>query len=130
MLSATDVANFLACHHLSTLERAEERGEIQKPFFHDPGVDLLRELGNRHEARYLEHLTGTQSGQIARIPTEISWNDAVGRTTEAIQSGADVVYQATFQSGASAVRTMAAGPDDGMASSRGEVQLVGIFSVV
>jgi predicted RecB family nuclease len=99
MLSATDVANFLSCHHLSTLERAEARGQIQKPFFRDPGVDLLRELGNRHEAQYLEHLTNTHGGQIARIPPEISWIDAVARTTEAIQSGADIVYQATFQHG-------------------------------
>src|SRR5271166_693158 len=99
MLSATDIANFLSCHHLSTLERAEARGEIQKSFFYDPGVNLLRELGIRHEEQYLEHLSATPRFQIARIPTDIPWIDAVNRTTEAIQSGADVVYQATFQDG-------------------------------
>src|SRR5208283_1292124 len=97
MLSATDIANFLSCHHLSTLERAEARGEIQKSFFYDPGVNLLRELGIRHEEQYLEHLSATPRFQIARIPTNIPWIDAVNRTTEAIRSGADVVYQATFQ---------------------------------
>ena len=60
MLSATDIANFLSCHHLSTLEGAEARGEIQKPFFHDPGVELFRELGIRHEAQYLLHLINTE----------------------------------------------------------------------
>ena len=44
MFSATDVANFLACHHLLTLDRAQAAGEIEKPFFHDPGIELLREL--------------------------------------------------------------------------------------
>jgi predicted RecB family nuclease len=99
MLSATDIANFLSCHHLSTLERAEARGEIQKPFFRDPGVELFRELGIRHEAQYLQHLSATPGFQIARIPTNISWIDAVNRTAEAIQSGMHVVYQATFQDG-------------------------------
>ena len=49
MFSATDVANFLACHHLLKLDRAQATGEIKKPFFHDPGIELLRELGARHE---------------------------------------------------------------------------------
>src|SRR4029077_12388385 len=31
--------------------------------------------------------------------TDIPWSDAVNRTTEAIQSGANVVYQATFEDG-------------------------------
>jgi predicted RecB family nuclease len=99
MLSATDIANFLSCRHLLTLERAESRGEIQKPFFRDPGVELFRELGNRHETQYLQHLICKRGGQIARIPTDIRWSDAVDRTTEAIQSGADIIYQATFQDG-------------------------------
>jgi hypothetical protein len=54
--SATDIANFLACHHLSTLDRAEQAGEIQKPFFYDPGVELLRELGLQHEQAYFRYL--------------------------------------------------------------------------
>jgi hypothetical protein len=52
MFSATDIANFLSCRHLSTTERAEVRGEIRRPFFQDLGVELIRELGNRHEAKY------------------------------------------------------------------------------
>src|SRR5271166_2538078 len=99
MLSATNIANFLSCRHLSTMERAEARGEIQRPFFHDIGVELIRELGIRHEAEYLEHLSDTPEFQISRIPTDVPWVDAVSRTTEVIQSGADVVYQATFQHG-------------------------------
>jgi hypothetical protein len=53
MFSATDVANFLSCHHLLTLDRAETAGDIRRPFFNDPGINLLRELGIRHENAYL-----------------------------------------------------------------------------
>ena len=50
--SATDIANFLACPHLLTLDQAEKAGEITRPFRYDPGVELLRKLGirNRQEA--------------------------------------------------------------------------------
>ena len=49
MFSATDVANFLACHHTATLGLAESRKEIKKPFFNDPSIDLLQNLGLAHE---------------------------------------------------------------------------------
>src|SRR5271156_2940403 len=69
MFSATDVANFLACHHLSTLDRAQAAGEIKRPFFQDPGIEVLRELGAKHEQAYLRHLADTQSLEIAEIST-------------------------------------------------------------
>jgi hypothetical protein len=53
MFSATDVANFIACQHISTLEHAESRQEITKPFFNDPVIELLQKLGLEHEQRYL-----------------------------------------------------------------------------
>jgi predicted RecB family nuclease len=98
--SATDIANFLACRHLQTLERSEEAGEVEKPFFYDPGVELLQQLGLRHEQTYLRHLTDTQGLQVVHIPTDVSWANAVSRTIDAIRSGAGAVYQATFQDGA------------------------------
>jgi hypothetical protein len=45
MFFAPDIANFLACQHIATLDRTEERKEVTKPFFTDPTVDLLRKLG-------------------------------------------------------------------------------------
>ncbi len=99
MFSATDIANFLSCHHVSTLDRADEAGQIEKPFFHDPGVELLRELGIQHELAYLHHLTDTRGLEVVHIPTDIRWGDAVARTVEAIRRGADAIYQAIFQDG-------------------------------
>jgi predicted RecB family nuclease len=98
MFFATDVANFLECRHLVTLEREEAAGRIQKPFFHDLGVDLLRELGNRHEAAYLSHLKATR-GHIVSISADLPWPEAASRTINAIRCSADVIYQATFQDG-------------------------------
>jgi hypothetical protein len=55
MFSATDVANFLACHQLLFLDCAHALGEIERPYFPDPGIELLRELGAKHEQSYLRH---------------------------------------------------------------------------
>src|SRR5271155_5720232 len=99
MFSATDVANFLACHHLSTLDRAQAAGEIKKPFFHDPGIDLLRELGAQHEQAYLRHLADSQNLEIAEIPTNVSWTEAAVHTVDALRRGVSVVYQGALQQG-------------------------------
>jgi hypothetical protein len=95
--SATDIANFLACHHLLTLDQAEVAGEIQQPFFDDAGVELLRKPGLEHEQTYLRHLAEIEGLQVAHIPTDIAWAEAVSRTIIAIREGAEAVYQATFQ---------------------------------
>lgn len=86
MLFATDIANFLACRHLTTLDRAGRAGEISKPFFSDPGVELLRELGLRHERAYLRQLAD-QGRDILEIADDIPWDEAVARTLEDLHSG-------------------------------------------
>lgn len=53
MLSATAIANFHTCQHLSALDRAEALGELKKEFFPDPGLELLIQLGLEHEQAYL-----------------------------------------------------------------------------
>src|SRR6201984_1944683 len=97
--TATDTANFAACRHLLTLKLEAAEGKIQKPHFHDLGVELLRELGDRHETAYFEHLTSKPGCRVVSIPMEGDWADAVALTEQAICDGADVIYQATFQDG-------------------------------
>jgi predicted RecB family nuclease len=99
MFSATDVSNFLSCHHLLTLDKAEAAGEIRKPFFQDPGIDLLRELGARHEQTYLRHLGEIAGLEVIKIPASVTWAESVAETLEAVRSGADAIYQAAFQIG-------------------------------
>jgi uncharacterized protein len=97
--TATDIANFVACRHLLTLKLDAAEGKIQKPYFHDLGVELLRELGERHEAAYLNQLASKPGCRVVSIPTNADWSESVRKTKEAIRDGADVIYQATFQDG-------------------------------
>lgn len=99
MLFATDLANFLACPHVTTLDRAADAGEITRDFYDDPGLKLLKELGLRHEQAYLNELQ-SQGRTIVSIPTEDTpWSEAAELTREAMQRGADVIYQGTFIDG-------------------------------
>ena len=99
MFSATDIASFLACPHTATLDRAESKDEIVKPFFKNAAVDLLRKLGLEHEQRYLRELAQKDGLAIAQIDVNGRWNDAVAETVRAIREGVDAIYQATFLDG-------------------------------
>jgi predicted RecB family nuclease len=99
MFSATEIANFLACRHIATLDRAEERKQVTKPFFNDPTIDLLRQLGLDHERQYLRQLTEKDSLTVVQIDVNSSWAAAADETTQAIHRGADAIYQATFLDG-------------------------------
>src|SRR5919106_6391552 len=54
--SASDLVGFLACEHLTELERAVLAGLAQRPRLHDPELDILRRRGFEHEHRYLADL--------------------------------------------------------------------------
>lgn len=99
MFFATDIASFLACPHTATLARAESKGEIAKPFFKDPAVELLQKLGIEHEQRYLRNLAEKDGLAIAQINVKGQWEHAVAETVRALREGVDAVYQATFLDG-------------------------------
>src|SRR6266545_1391260 len=50
--SPSDLVGFVACPHLTTLEVAVARGELERPYRHDPHADLIRRKGDEHEAAY------------------------------------------------------------------------------
>jgi hypothetical protein len=56
MYFATDIANFLACRHISILNREQSEGTLTKIVYSDPGSELLRKLGVEHEQAYLTKL--------------------------------------------------------------------------
>jgi len=97
-LSATDLANHLACHHLSHLNLAVARGLRRPPDFFAPDVAILRERGNEHELAFLSHLEG--QGLILAQPGD-GPDEKVGfeRTLAAMREGADVIVQATLLDG-------------------------------
>ena len=47
-LSPSDLANHLACAHLTQLELRVLRGELQRPFVDDPYGQILLRKGNEH----------------------------------------------------------------------------------
>jgi uncharacterized protein len=96
MFSATGIASFLACPHTATLDRAESKDEIVKPFFKNAAVDLLRKLGLDHEQRYLCELAQKDGLTVVQIDVNGRWEDAASETDRALREGVDAVYQATF----------------------------------
>ncbi len=97
-LSATDLANHLACHHLSHLDLAVARGQRRPPDFYRPDVAILRERGTEHENAFLSHLE-RQGLRIARPGDDLDENVGFERTLSAMREGADVIVQATLLDG-------------------------------
>ena len=103
--SATDLVGFLACEHLTNLERAAMAGLVKRPKLPDPELDRIAMRGIQHEERFLAELQ-QQSLDVVTIDTDGSaatryeqLTQAAAETREAIQAGVDVVYQATFFDG-------------------------------
>lgn len=95
MFSPTAIADFLACRHLTTLNRAEAAKQIRRPYFPDPGLELLIRLGQAHEQNYLTRIS-QEARDIEKIPIDGSRRDAALKTLKAIRAGTDVIYQPTF----------------------------------
>src|SRR5579871_3582332 len=55
-LSATDLANHLACPHLTGLDVSLARGEIPSPSWENPHLVVLQQRGLQHEKAYLGSL--------------------------------------------------------------------------
>ena len=53
-LSASDVANFLACRHLTRLDLLRARGVIEPPHMYDAGFEDLVKRGEAHEKEILQ----------------------------------------------------------------------------
>jgi len=103
--SATDLVAYLACEHLTQLERAALAGLVKRPIRDDPELDVIRKRGLEHEKRFLADL-GNGGRSVVTIELDGSASDrgeelraAAERTIEAMAAGADVIYQATFFDG-------------------------------
>jgi uncharacterized protein len=104
VFSATDLVGYLACEHLTAMEAAVLHGDLERPHRNDRELDIIRKRGFEHEARYLSELRGA-----GRTIAEIERDDdeehgarirrQAAETIEAMASGVDVVFQATFFDG-------------------------------
>jgi uncharacterized protein len=91
-LAATDLSNHLSCEHLAQLERKVALGDIQKPNYRDPSLDVLIQRGRDHEAAYVNHLSKDKKVVDLRGQSQLA-------TLEAMKVGVDVIVQATFEDG-------------------------------
>ena len=94
-LSATDLSSHLGCHHLTQLNLRAARGELKRPYYDDPTLELLREKGIEHEAEYLAHLKG-QGKSVTELPEHAATPED---TLAAMRGGADVIFQAALDDG-------------------------------
>jgi predicted RecB family nuclease len=91
ILSPSDLNDFLECEHLTQLEIAVARDEIERPVTDNPQAELIRHKGEEHERAYLQILRDE-----AKEVVEIEDADA-DATKEALRAGAEVIYQAGFE---------------------------------
>ena len=97
LLSATDLANHLACRHLTELDRAVAEGRQPGPAWRDPALELLQQRGLAHEQSYVEHLRA-EGLNVVEL-RDIDGETAVDRTLTAMQAGADAIVQAAPRDG-------------------------------
>ncbi|HSK51379.1 MAG TPA: TM0106 family RecB-like putative nuclease [Clostridia bacterium] len=104
--AATDLVGYLACEHLTALERAALAGLTKRPERNDPELDIIRKRGFDHERQFLASLEA-EGKSVIRIELDGSIEDrgdqlraAAEATKEAIARGPDVIFQATFFDGA------------------------------
>ena len=98
ILAATDLSNFLACPHITTLDVAAVRGGPKPPKFDDPAKEVLQHRGLEHEDEVLqdfhnEGLTVTEIPPAAGDEPAARWRAQAASTIEAMRAGTDVIYQ-------------------------------------
>jgi predicted RecB family nuclease len=99
VFSATDLSNFLACPHLTLLNRRTALGGPKPPSFPDPGLDALRQRGEEHEQAFLSRLKegGKRIADLSSLrdgpPGRERYERHATATVDAMRAGADVIYQ-------------------------------------
>jgi predicted RecB family nuclease len=94
-LSASDVANFLACQQLTQLDLQAARRERRPARDYDIGFQDLVRRGEEHELTVLDRFLA-EGHEVADLSAA---EDPAGATKAAIRAGAGVIYQATLTSG-------------------------------
>src|SRR3984885_2770088 len=94
-LSATDLSNHLACRHLTTLELQVAKGETPKPQWAAPDLQVIRELGLRHEKRYLTFLEEQKKLSVVNLSHFANQDEKAlqAETFRLMANGVDVIAQ-------------------------------------
>lgn len=92
--SATDLVNYLGCRHATYLDMRSLEEDLEKAEA-DETLRLLQRKGLEHEKAYLEQLR-TEGRDIVEIDRDGSLQDRAAATRTAMESGADVIFQAVL----------------------------------
>lgn len=96
-LSASDLSQFLGCHHRTALDLQVARGLRDAPHWVDQALELLKQRGLDHEKGYVEELRAEGREVIDLRP--YGSEEAVIHTLEAMQTGAGAVVQPALRVG-------------------------------
>ena len=94
-LSASDLSNFLSCHHITELDQKVIAGKLNKPEFSNPHAQVLRERGHEHEKNYLDHLKAMNL-EVLEIPEDEAPAKAHQMTLVAMREGVEIISQGVF----------------------------------
>jgi len=99
-LAGSDLSNHLACEHLTTLDLQVARGERTAPDWAAPDLKVIQELGLRHEAAYLAHLSaqGLVVENLGRIDHKEE-ERLQAETLALMERGAQVIAQGALSDG-------------------------------
>lgn len=97
-LSPSDLANHLACRHLTALDLAVAEGRVDPPPMGGPLAALLQERGRRHEAAYVEYLRGQGLNAVDLRDRPLT-EDGIAATLDGMTRGHDVIVQAPLIEG-------------------------------
>ena len=100
LFSPSDLGSFLACEHLTQLELAVALRKGRRPSYENAYAELLRRKGQEHEQAFLATLRAAGHRVVeVRLDAARDFEAGTRRTAEAMQAGADYVYQAVFFAG-------------------------------
>ena len=97
-LAATDLANHLACRHLTELDRGRAEGRWKAPDWFRPEADVLAQRGLEHEKQFLLHLEEGGTRVTSLVEREEA-TTALEETLAAMRAGEEAIAQATLQGG-------------------------------
>lgn len=97
LFSASDLTYFAECAHRTWLDRLNIDSPMEKAE-DDEQSKLVQNKGFEHEAEYFAKLQ-SQHADCVTIDTSLPLDQRVAATRNAIESGAEVIYQGTLQRG-------------------------------
>jgi predicted RecB family nuclease len=98
LFSASDLSNHLACSHATSLDFEVARGHRESPTWLSPDLWILQERGRLHEEAYIKHLRD-QGLSVRDLRVITADQKAAEATRIAMETGVDVIVQATFTTG-------------------------------